>query len=61
MIAAMEGYDNSLVALVDETTKNIKTYLKDEAALHVASIAQRVSISLKVASTIAYASPAFSL
>ena len=61
MVTVMEGCDDALVALVDETTKYIKNYLKDEAALHIASIAQRVSISLKIASTIAYASPAFSL
>ena len=52
MVTAMEGYDDSLVPLVDETMKNIKTYLKDEAARHAAD----VSISFKVALTIAYAS-----
>ena len=49
----MKGYENDLVELVDETTKNIQTYAKDEATLYIATIAQRVSISLKVKSTIA--------
>ena len=52
-ITAMKGYENDLVELVDETTKNIQTYAKDEATLYIATIAQRVSISLKVKSTIA--------
>ena len=52
-IAAKNGYQDSLAVLVDETTKNIQTYVKDEAALYIATIAQRVNISLKVALTIA--------
>ena len=50
-MAVMGGYEDSLAALVDETTKNIQAYVKDEAA-YIATIAQRVNISLKVALTI---------
>lgn len=52
-MTAVDGYEDSLAALVDETTKNIHTYIKDEAAHHIAAIAQRVNISLKLALTIA--------
>jgi hypothetical protein len=50
-MTVVEGYEDSLAALVDETTKNIQAYVKDEAA-YIATIAQRVNISLKVALTI---------
>jgi len=53
MMTAMEGYEDSLAALIDETAKNIQTYVKDEAAHYIATIAQRVNLSLKVALTIA--------
>ena len=56
IITAMEGYENDLVELVKETTKNIQTYAKGEATLYIATIAQRASISLKVASTITWVS-----
>ena len=48
----MEGYDDSLVALVGETMRNTKTYLMDWVARRAAN----ESISHKVAFTIAYAS-----
>lgn len=52
-MTAMEGYEESLSILVDVTTKNIQKYVKDEAAHYIATIAQRVNISLKVELTIA--------
>ena len=52
-ITAAEDYDSSLAALVEETTKNIATHVEHEAAYYVATMAQRVNITLKVAATIA--------
>ena len=51
MMIVMGSYEDSLAALVDETTKNIQAYVNNEAA-NIATIAQRVNISLKVALTI---------
>ena len=51
MMIVMRSYGDSLAALVDETTKNIQAYVNNEAA-NIATIAQRVNISLKVALTI---------
>jgi len=54
LTTAEGGYEDSLAALVDMTTENIRKYVKDEAAHYIATIAQRVNISLKVALTITY-------
>ena len=54
MTTATAEYEESLAALVDVTTNNIQKYIKDEAAHYIATIAQRVNISLKVALTISY-------
>lgn len=56
LMTAEEGYEDTLAALVDMTTENIRKYVKDEAAHYIATIAQRVNISLKVALTITYVS-----
>jgi len=48
-VSTTAEYEESLAALVDVTTKNIQTHIAGEAATHIATIAQRVNISLKVA------------
>ena len=53
MVTGMEDYQDSRVELMEETMRNINFYLKNEAVYYLAAIAQRVSISFKVASTIA--------
>ena len=60
MITGMDGYEDSRVTLMEEAMRNVKFYLKDEAVLYLAAIAQRVSISLKVAATISFISLVFS-
>jgi len=50
-VSIKESYEDSLATL-DETTKNIKAYINDDAAHCIAAIAQRVNISLKIALTI---------
>ncbi|KAF8126039.1 hypothetical protein EV363DRAFT_1528881 [Boletus edulis] len=51
LVSTTEGYEESLAALVDVTTKDIQKYVKDEAVHYIAAIAQRVSISVKIALT----------
>ena len=50
---AEEEYEGSLSELVEKTTRNIEKHIKNEAAHYMATMAQRVNITLKVAATIA--------
>ena len=50
---AAEDYEVSLSELVEKTTRNIQKHIEHEAAYYVATMAQRVNITLKVAATIA--------
>lgn len=49
MIIAMNGYEDSLVPLVEKTTRNAEAYVKNEAAHHITTIAQRVNTSPRAA------------
>ena len=52
-ITAEEEYKDSLSELVEKTTRNIEKHIKNEAAHYIATMAQRVNITLKVTATIA--------